>query len=391
MIMDWVPGHFCRDAHGLGQFDGTALYEAGSHDQWGTYRFNLDKTEVWSLLISNALFWFDLYHIDGLRVDGVSSMLYLDFGRSPGDWQPNKYGGRENLSAADFLRKLNEQVFKFFPGAIMVAEEATTWPFVTRPAYDGGLGFSYKWNMGWMNDTLRYFSLDFAQRRHNHRLLTLSMYYAFSEDFILPFSHDEVVHGKRSLVHRMPGDYWQKFAGLRALYLYLLCHPGKKLLFMGGEFAQFIEWKQDAQLDWFLKNFEMHKKFSGYVAELNKLYLREPSLWQVDHSWLGFEWIDADNQVQSVLVFQRRAAGADEFVVVVLNLLTQAYPVFRIGVPQPDEYAVALNTDDTKYGGSGYTRQETFTAEEVPWHNRNYSVVLEMPPLGGLILKPIGN
>ncbi|OPY58518.1 MAG: 1,4-alpha-glucan branching enzyme GlgB [Pelotomaculum sp. PtaU1.Bin035] len=387
VIFDWVPGHFCRDAHGLGQFDGTTLYEAGSHAQWGTYRFNFKKTEVWSFLISNALFWFDIYHIDGLRVDGVSSMLYLDFGTENGDWLPNEYGGRENLAAVKFLRKLNEQVYKYFPDAIMVAEEASTWPFVTRPPYDGGLGFSYKWNMGWMNDTLKYFGLDFEQRRYNHNLLTFSLFYAFSEDFILPFSHDEVVHGKKSLIRKMPGDYWQKFAGLRVLYLYLICHPGKKLLFMGGEFAQFIEWKQDAQLDWFLKNYDMHKMFSVYSMELNKLYLKERSLWEEDHCWQGFEWIDADNNAQSVLVFQRRTTGPNEFVVVALNLLTQAYPVFRIGVPEPGIYTVIFNTDAAKYGGSGFIEQETLLAEEVPWHSRNYSVVLQMPPLGGLILK----
>ncbi|OPX81060.1 MAG: 1,4-alpha-glucan branching enzyme GlgB [Pelotomaculum sp. PtaB.Bin013] len=387
VILDWVPGHFCRDAHGLGQFDGTPLYEAGSHAQWGTYRFNFKKTEIWSFLISNALFWFDIYHIDGLRVDGVSSMLYLDFGTENGDWLPNEYGGRENLAAVKFLRKLNEQVYKYFPDAVMVAEEASTWPFVTRPPYDGGLGFSYKWNMGWMNDTLKYFSLGFEQRRYNHNLLTFSLLYSFSEDFILPFSHDEVVHGKKSLVDRMPGDYWQKFAGLRTLYLYLICHPGKKLLFMGGEFAQFIEWKQDAQLDWFLKDYDMHKMFSDYVMEVNKLYLREKSLWEEDHCWQGFEWIDADNSAQSVFVFQRRTAGSNEFVVVAINLLTQAYPVFRIGVPEPGIYTVVLNTDAAKYGGSGFMEQETLPAEEVPWHNCNYSVVLQMPPLGGLILK----
>jgi len=391
VILDWVPGHFCRDAHGLGQFDGTPLYEAGSQAQWGTYRFNFNKTEIWSFLISNALFWFDLYHIDGLRVDGISSMLYLDFGAENGDWLPNEHGGRENLAAVKFLRKLNEQVYKYFPDAIMIAEEASTWPFVTRPPYDGGLGFSYKWNMGWMNDTLKYFSLGFEQRRYNHNLLTFSLLYSFSEDFILPFSHDEVAHGKKSLIDKMPGDYWQKFAGLRALYLYLICHPGKKLLFMGGEFAQFIEWKQDAQLDWFLKDYDMHRMFSDYVMELNKLYLREKSLWEEDHRWQGFEWIDADNNVQSVLVFQRKTAGSNEFVVVVLNLLTQAYPVFRIGVPEPGIYTVVINTDAAKYGGSGFMEQETLPAEEVPWHGRNYSVVLQMPPLGGLILKRRGD
>ncbi|MDD4238322.1 MAG: 1,4-alpha-glucan branching protein GlgB [Desulfotomaculaceae bacterium] len=390
VIMDWVPGHFCRDVHGLGQFDGTPLYEEGNHEQWGTYRFNFNKTEIWSFLISNAFFWFEQYHIDGLRVDGVSSMLYLDFGKENGDWIPNRYGGRENLAAVEFLRKLNQQVFKYFPGVIMVAEEATDWPFVTRPPYDGGLGFSYKWNMGWMNDTLKYFSLDFEQRQYNHNLLTFSLVYSFSEDFILPFSHDEVVHGKKSLINKMPGDYWQKFAGQRVLYLYLICHPGKKLLFMGGEFAQFIEWKQDAQLDWFLKDYDMHRMFAAYVKELNNFYLNEKSLWAEDHGWEGFEWIDVNDHTQSILVFQRRTADSSKFLVIALNLLPQAYPVFRIGMPQLGTYKIVLNTDSTKYGGSGFTKQETLLAEEVAWHNSNYSVVLQMPPLGGLILECAG-
>ncbi len=271
VIFDWVPGHFCKDHHGLARFDGTPLFEQEEHAEWGTLKFNFSRKEVWSFLISNALFWFDIYHIDGLRIDGVTSMLCLDYGRPANNWQPNIYGGKENLDAIAFLQELNRTVFSCYPYVLMIAEESTDWPYVTRPSFDGGLGFNFKWNMGWMNDTLNYFQTDFKNRSNNHSLLTFSLMYAFSENFILPFSHDEVVHGKKSLIERMPGVYQQKFAGLRTLYFYQICHPGKKLLFMGGELGQFIEWRYDSALEWFLLKFEMHRKYQDYVKDLNYL------------------------------------------------------------------------------------------------------------------------
>ncbi|MEW6662301.1 MAG: 1,4-alpha-glucan branching protein GlgB [Bacillota bacterium] len=388
VILDWVPGHFCKDAHGLGRFDGTDLYERDEHEQWGTYKFNFGRTEVWSFLISNAVFWFDKFHVDGLRIDGVSSMLYLDYEKEVGSWQPNIYGGRENLEAVAFMQKLNAVIFSYYPWALMIAEEATDWPLVSWPVDVNGLGCNFKWNMGWMNDTLKYMQLDFPERPAHHRLLTFSLLYAFSENFVLPFSHDEVVHGKKSLINRMPGDYWQKFAGLRALYCYFLCHPGKKLLFMGGEFAQFIEWRYYTELEWFLLAFEMHRKYQDYVKTANLLYWKEKCLWEKECGWEGFEWIDADNAWQSILVFLRWAKDKKDFVLVVLNFRPETYRDFRVGVPVPGMYKEILNTDSQAFGGSGQVNSGKIKAEKINWHQREYSMKIKVPPLGGVLFKP---
>lgn len=389
VILDWVPGHFCKDAHGLGLFDGTPLYESDEHLQWGTYKFDFSRTEVWSFLISNALFWFDVFHLDGLRTDGVTSMLFLDYGRDPDSWTPNCQGGRENLEAIAFLQKLNEEVLTKYPRALMIAEEATDWPLVTKPPYDGGLGFNYKWNMGWMNDTLDYMQTSFEQRKDSHHKLTFSLVYAFAEDFILPLSHDEVVHGKKSLVEKIPGDYWQKFAGLRALYLYQICHPGKKLLFMGGEFAQFIEWREGCSLEWFLLEYEMHYKYQNYVKTLNHLYLQEKSLWENDNDWQGFEWIEADNKSQSILIFLRKALDEKDFTIILINLLPNRYENFRVGVPSGGFYQEIINTDEAEFGGSGCNNHYTVKAERSSYHGKDYSLSVKIPPLAGVIFKRI--
>lgn len=389
VILDWVPGHFCKDAHGLANFDGTALFEREEHLEWGTLKFDFSRREVWSFLISNALFWFDLYHIDGLRVDGVTSMLRLDYGRQDGQWKPNALGGRENLEAVAFLRELNKVVFAHYPYALMIAEESTDWPFVTRPAYDGGLGFNYKWNMGWMNDTLKYIQTPFAARRNCHNLLTFSLVYAFSENFILPFSHDEVVHGKKSLIDRMPGDYWQKFAGLRLLYLYQACHPGKKLLFMGGEFGQFIEWRYYSALEWFLLDHEKHRQLLDYMKALNHFYRREKPLWEIDYDWNGFAWLDADNSKQSILIFQRQALDPENFLIILLNFLPACYQDFRVGVPQEGVFKEVFNSDFLSFGGSGLENKDRLPTEPIPWHGKQYSIRIKIPPLGGVILRPV--
>lgn len=386
VIMDWVPGHFCRDIHGLSKFDGTALYEIGEHQEWGTYKFDFKRSEVRSFLISNALFWFDIFHIDGLRVDGVTSMLYRNYGMKVESKKKAGLGKQEDQEAILFLQKLNEVVFAQYPQALMIAEESTDWPMVTRPSYDGGLGFNFKWNMGWMNDTLRYMQSDFVFRKKLHNMLTFSLMYAFSEDFILPFSHDEVVHGKKSLINKMPGDYWQKFAGLRTMYCMQICHPGKKLLFMGGEFAQFIEWREYEELEWFLLEYEMHKQYQEYVRNLNHFYLSEKSLWQNDHDWNGFTWIDVNNNKQSILVFQR-GASKDEFLIVVINLKPEVHNHFRIGIPVPGRYQEVLNTDAACFGGSGKVNKNLLKTEEIPWHGQPYSLLISVPPLGGMILK----
>ncbi|MGI6678128.1 MAG: 1,4-alpha-glucan branching protein GlgB [Dehalobacterium sp.] len=388
VIMDWVPGHFCKDAHGLGCFDGENLFEGEEHDQWGTYKFDFSRTEVWSFLIGNAVFWFQEYHVDGLRVDGVTSMLLLNFGKGEHNWTPNIYGGRENLEAVDFLRKLNQVIFHYFPGALMIAEESTDWPMVTKPSHEGGLGFNFKWNMGWMNDTLKYMETYFDRRCDYHQLLTFSLLYAFSEEFILPFSHDEVVHGKRSLLNKMPGDYWRKFAGLRLLLCYQICHPGKKLLFMGGEYGQFIEWREGESLEWFLTDYEMHHKLHYFVKELNHLYLQETSLWELDYSWEGFRWLDVHNYQQSVLVFMRRDQKGN-FLLVALNFRPDYYPVYRLGVPVLGLYQELFNTDAASFGGSDQINPEPVCGEEIPYHGQPYSIEVKLPPLGGIIIKLI--
>ena len=411
VILDWVPGHFCPDEHGLADFDGEPLYETEKHRHWGTYKFDFRRMEVWSFLISNAMYWMEVFHADGLRVDGVSSMLYLNFDRD--DYVPNRQGGKENLEAIAFLQQLNRQILSAFPGTLMIAEESTDWPLVTAPPHDGGLGFSFKWDMGWMNDTLDYMENGFEQRSKKHNLLTFSMMYAFAENFILPLSHDEMVHGKKSLIGRMPGDYEQQFAGLRLLYLYQLSHPGAKLLFMGSEFGQFIEWDYRKELDWFLLDYEMHRCYHNYIRDINRLYLKERSLWEQDHDWEGFHWIDSDNRKQSILVYERRAAlpmadprpdkvrvnsrrlmilpEADpETLILIINLQPQAYHDFRIGVPYDGWYQEILNTDDAAYGGSGGWCNRRIPTEALAWQGHAQSLNLKLPPLGGLILKAIG-
>ncbi len=389
VILDWVPGHFCKDAHGLIRFDGLPLFELEEHRQWGTLKFDFRRKEVWSFLISNALFWYNIYHIDGLRVDGVTSMIYLNYGKKDGSWTPNVHGGKENLEAIAFLQELNRIVFKYYPDALMIAEESTDWPLVTRPSYDGGLGFNFKWNMGWMNDTLKYMQTPLSDRSKFHHLLTFSLVYAFSENFILPFSHDEVVHGKRSLIEKMPGDYGQKFAALRALYLYQICHPGKKLMFMGGEIAQFVEWRDHSAVEWFLLDFEMHQKYQEYVRRLNFLYLREKSLWQIDCDWKGFEWIDVHNHQQSILIFLRKALDKDDFLLIVINFRPVVYDNFRIGVPTEGSYLEVFNSDFACFGGSDVVNGCSVPAEPIPWHGQQYSIAIKIPPLGGMIFKAL--
>ena len=390
VIMDWVPGHFCKDDHGLRQFDGTPLYEHWQRHRaenygWGTLNFDYKTPEVRSFLISNALFWMEVYHVDGLRVDAVASMLYLDYGKEPGQWSPNEYGGRENMEAISFIRQLNEAVFAEFPDTLVMAEESTAWPLVTKPAYLGGLGFNYKWNMGWMNDTLRYMSLDPIHRQWEHHLLTFSLMYAFSENFVLPLSHDEVVHGKKSLLDKMPGDYWQKFANLRAFYAYWMAHPGKKLLFMGGEFGQFIEWNEAESLDWHLLGYDMHGKLKGYVQNLNQLYLRQMPLWQLDHDWQGFEWIDCHDYRQSVISF-RRIDEQNNFIIVIANFTPLVRYQYRIGVPKKGRYREIMNSDAAIYGGSGQVNADVSTQPKA-WHDQPYSLELKLPPLACIYLQ----
>ncbi len=393
VILDWVPGHFCKDDHGLRMFDGSPQFESGwavraENHGWGTLNFDFGKPEVWSFLISNAMYWFDVFHLDGLRVDAVANMIYLDYGRQEGgEWLPNEYGGRENLQAIDFLKKLNEVVHYHYPWALVIAEESTAWPLVSRPVYLGGLGFDYKWNMGWMNDTLKYVSLDPIHRQHNHQLLTFSLLYAFSENFLLPLSHDEVVHGKKSLLDKMPGDYWQKFANLRAFYGYFMAHPGKKLLFMGGEFGQFSEWYEGRGLDWLLLDYDLHAKLQDYTRDLVRYYRGDKCLWQNDDNWRGFEWIDCHDASQSVVSFLRRADDGD-CTAVVVNYTPVVRHGYRIGVPQAGAYCEVFNGDRTEYGGSGVTNGE-LVAEPLPWHDKPFSVLLTVPPLAAVYLKPV--
>lgn len=387
IILDWVPSHFCRDGHGLANFDGTKLYEAGESAEWGTYYFDLAKPEVQSFLISNAVYWLEVFHADGLRIDAVASMLYLDYGKKKGEWQPNRYGRNENLEAVSFLRKLHEAVFRLIPHPLMIAEESTAWPLVTKPTYDGGLGFNFKWNMGWMNDILRYMSQEPDSRKNFHRELTFSLLYAFSENYILPFSHDEVVHGKKSLLDKMPGDYEKKFANLRLLLGCMIAHPGKKLLFMGSELAQFHEWRYYEELDWKILDFPMHRAFWQYVKELNRFYLEEKALWELDCSWSGFKWIDADNYAQSVIVLQRLAKADADFLVVVCNFTAAAYADYRIGVPQAGWYGEVFNSDLARFGGSGTTNISQIRASKKKWQGQPNSLVIKLPPLSIVFLK----
>ncbi len=393
VLIDWVPGHFPRDDHGLRQFDGTSLYEhedprQGEHRDWGTLIFNYGRHEVCNFLISNALFWLDKYHIDGLRVDAVASMLYRDYSREEGDWVPNKYGGRENLEAVDFLKRFNEEVHLQYPGVLTVAEESTSWTGVSRPTYVGGLGFSLKWNMGWMNDTLSYMKHEPIHRQYHHDELTFSLIYAFTENFVLALSHDEVVHGKGSLLDQIPGDLWQKFANLRLLYGYMWTHPGKKLLFMGDDFGQWNEWNHDGSLQWDLMQWESHQGLKKMVADLNRLYQREPALHEVDFDSQGFEWVDCHNHKDSVLSYIRRGKDPNDFLLISCNFTPEPRTEYRVGVPQMGWYEEIFNSDSTYYGGSNLGNGAGIAAETIPWHDRPQSLEITLPPLATVILKP---
>ena len=393
VILDWVPGHFPKDAQGLGYFDGTHLYEhadprRGMHQDWGTMIYNYGRYEVADYLLNNALFWMEEYHIDGLRVDAVASMLYLDYSRKQGEWIPNEYGGNENLEAIAFLRRMNEVLYEKFSNATTIAEESTSWPMVSRPTYLGGLGFGYKWNMGWMHDTLGYISLDPIFRKYQHDRLTFGLIYAFTENFVLPLSHDEVVHGKGSLLGKMPGDRWQKFANLRAYYGFMFTHPGKKLLFMGAEFAQEREWSHDRGLDWHLLDDPLHRGVSTLVRDLNRLYRELPALHSCDCGPAGFEWIDTTDWQQSVISYLRRSAETGEFAVVVCNFTPVVRQGYRVGVPEPGLYREVLNTDAEMYGGSNVGNAGAVSADAFGWNGRPYSLLLSLPPLATLVLSP---
>ena len=393
VILDWVPGHFPKDAHGLAYFDGTALYEhedsrKGEHRDWGTLIFNYGRNEVRSFLISNALFWLKKYHIDGLRVDAVASMLYLDYSRKEGEWIPNEYGGRENLEAISFLQKFNEQAHTV-PGAITIAEESTSYPGVSRPVYSGGLGFTMKWNMGWMHDMLKYFQQDPVYRKYNHQSITFSMLYAFSENFMLPISHDEVVHGKGSLIGKMPGDTWQKFANVRTFLAYMWGHPGKKLLFMGCEIGQFDEWNHNVGIQWDLLDYESHRGLQSCVTALNTLYRSEPALYEVDFSYQGFEWIDFRDTEASVITFLRRGKHASDHLVFICNFTPVVRHNYRVGVPEAVTYVEALNTDSNLFGGSNVGNGGFVVAHAEASHGQPASVWLTVPPLAVLVLKPM--
>ena len=393
VILDWVPAHFPRDAHGLRLFDGTALYEhadprKGEHRDWGTLIFNYGRHEVSNFLLSNALFWLDKYHIDGLRVDAVASMIYLDYSREPGEWIPNEFGGRENLEAISMLKELNEQAHLQHPGVLTIAEESTAWPSVSRPTYLGGLGFSLKWNMGWMNDTTRYMRHDPIHRKYHHDELTFSLIYAFHENFVLPLSHDEVVHGKGSLLDQMPGDLWQKFANLRLLYGYMWTHPGKKLLFMGDEFGQWNEWNYDTSLQWDLLQWESHRGLQKLVADINQLYRREPALFEIDFDSSGFEWVDSHNYEESALSYIRRGKDPNDFLLTCCNFTPTPRLGHRMGVPERCWYEEVLNTDSTYYGGSNLGNGPGVLADEIPSQGRPYSLQLVLPPLSVTVFKP---
>ena len=394
VFLDWVPAHFPKDMYALAQFDGTHLYEhadprKGEHQDWGTFIFNYGRHEVKNFLISNALFWIEKYHIDGLRIDAVASMLYLDYSRKEGEWLPNQFGGRENLEAVEFVKHLNRVVHDYHPGVLTIAEESTSWPGVTNALEHGGLGFDLKWNMGWMHDTLEYFSKDPVYRAHHHRDLTFALLYAFSERFLLPLSHDEVVHGKHSLLSRMPGDVWQKFANLRLLYGLMYGFPGKKLLFMGAEIGQWDEWNHEKSVDWILLDFDTHKGVMRWLEDLNRLYAAEPALHQVDFHYTGFDWIDFQDVAGSIISFDRKSVHEKETVIVVCNFTPVPRIGYRIGVRNPGVYRELMNSDAETYGGSNLGNGGKVLSDPIPQHGRDHSLSLTLPPLGILFLKKI--
>jgi len=393
VILDWVPGHFPKDDSYLGYFDGTHVYEhadprQGEHKEWGTYVFNYGRNEVKNFLIGSAMFWLDKYHVDGMRVDAVASMLYLNYSRKEGEWIPNKYGGVENLDAVAFLREVNSIIFEHYPGVIMAAEESTSWPMVSRPVYLGGLGFNFKWNMGWMHDTLLYMSKESVHRKYHQNLLTFGLLYAFHENFILPFSHDEVVHGKGAMLSKMPGDYWQKFANLRLLYAYMWGQPGKKLLFMGSEFGQWNEWNFEKSLDWVLLDFDSHRGIKTLLTDLNSLLKAEPALYEIDFSYEGFEWIDINDTENSTLSFLRRGRNRHDFLVFAFNFTPVIREKYLIGVDEQVMYREIMNTDSGLYGGSNAGNSGGVMAREKSWHGRPYSIEITLPPLAAVVFKP---
>ena len=393
LLLDWVPGHFPDDPHGLAEFDGSKLYEhadprQGLHKDWNTLIYNYGRAEVAEFLLTSALFWFERYHIDGLRVDAVASMLYLDYSRKPGEWVPNRFGGNENLEAVAFLKRLNETCYGRFGGIMTVAEESTAWPMVSRPTFEGGLGFGFKWNMGWMHDTLSYMQEDPINRPYHHEKLTFGLLYAFSENFILPLSHDEVVHGKHSILGRMPGDRWQRFANLRAYYGFMYGHPGKKLLFMGDEFGQEAEWNHDQSLDWHLLADEMHQGVLNLVRDLNMLVQHHTALYELDHEHAGFQWIDASDRSSSIVSFQRCGRQPGDHVVVIVNFAPVVRSDYRVGMPSAGPYKEIFNSDDRRYGGSGVGNSGTLVPQALSWHGHAHSVSLVLPPLAAIYLAP---
>jgi 1,4-alpha-glucan branching enzyme len=393
VILDWVPAHFPKDEAGLAYFDGTHLYEhsdprQGEYADWNTFAFNYGRHEVQTFLVSNALFWLDKYHIDGLRVDAVASMLYLDYGRRQGEWIPNRYGGRENIEAVEFLRYLNQHVYASFPDTMTIAEESTAWPLISRPTYLGGLGFGFKWNMGWMHDILEYMSTEPIYRSYHHNRITFSLMYAFTENFVLPFSHDEVVYGKGSMIRKMPGDEWQKFAHLRCLYGYMFGHPGKKLLFMGDEFGQWSEWNHDQSLEWHLLQHPFHSSLQRWVRDLNTLYRGEPALHELDSEPSGFEWVDCTDYQRSIVSFLRRGRQPADTLLFVCNFTPVPRQNYRVGAPQAGYWRETLNSDAPLYGGSGQGNMGGLSAAPLPIHGRPFSLNMTLPPLGVVIFKP---